>query len=235
MKCMLMVILLLTVSCGDESSRQVSPVVITNSAADGSKASNPASPPQANRIRDVDFNNFTYHWYPKWEYMLSKRTEFTLQNGKLELDVSNGSNEPAAFELANIQYGDVTADSIEEAIITIKIDVMGNSMPYALFVYSLIDGAPRMLWVHETGDRADGGLRNVYVTTDHLLAVDQYNPDQLNSSDGESIAFGLCCPKTLTHTLYKWHDSEFKKVRQETHRNNYNDARILIGSKNGER
>ena len=162
--------------------------------------------------------------------MAKERKEFILRDGKIEVDVPSDSNEPSAFELVNIQYSDVTGDGVEEAVITIRMDVMGNSMPYVVFVYTLTDGEPKMLWAHETGDRADEGLRNVYVTDDHLLAVEQYNADKLVANGGEAIAVGLCCPKTSTRTFYKWHQSQFLKFREETHPNNYKDARVLVSS-----
>lgn len=233
MKHMLVVLLLFNVSCGDESSRQVSAVGNTNGSVDSSspKSSTPEpSPTQDSSIRGVNFYNFTYHWYPKWEYMLSKEKEFTLRNGKMDIDAPSGSNEPSAFELVNIQYGDVTGDGEQEAVITIRMDVMGNSMPYVVFVYSLTDGKPKMLWVHETGDRADEGLRNVYVSNDRLLVIEQYNADKLVSSSGEASAVGLCCPRTFTRTFYKWQKSQFRKLREEPLPNEYQDARILVGS-----
>lgn len=233
----LMLLLLLNVSCGHESPRRVSAVNNTGGAVDSSRSegSTPVSSRARDRsIRDVNFHNFTYQWYPKWEYMLSERKEFTLREGKTEIAIPSGSNEPSAFELVNIQYGDVTGDGAEEAVVTIRIDVMGNSMPYVVFVYTLTDGEPKMLWVHETGDRADEGLRNVYVTGDHLLAVEQYNADKLESSGGEATAVGLCCPKTFIRTFYKWRKSQFQKFREETHPNNYKDARVMIGGNTGE-
>jgi hypothetical protein len=181
----------------------------------------------------LDFDNFTYQWYPRWKYMLSERKEFTLRNRKTEIDVPSGSNEPSAFELVNIQYGDVTGDGAEDAVITIKMDVMGNSMPFVVFVYTLTDGETKMLWAHETGDRADEGLRNVYITGDHLLAVEQYNADKFAIGSGGVVTAGLCCPKTFTRTFYKWDKGQFRKFREETHPNNYKDARVIIGSATG--
>jgi hypothetical protein len=217
-------LLLFGLSCGDES-RQVSGVGKPNGSLNSSSTKDAVlqpSPTQNSSIRTLNFYNFTYHWYPKWEHMMSKEKEFTLRNGKTEIDVPSGSNEPSTFELVNIQYGDITGDGAEDAIITIKMDVMGNSMPYVVFVYTKTDIEPKMLWAHETGDRADEGLRNVYMTDDHLLAIEQYTVDKFA---------GLCCPKTFTRTFYKWDDSQFQKFREETHPNNYKDARVIIGAK----
>lgn len=233
MKYALTLLILFNVCCGYESSHRVSVGGSTESEVNTapSKSSAPASfHSQDSMIRDVNFYNFTYRWYPKWEYMLSKSKEFTLQNGKLDVDVPSGSNEPATFELVNIQYGDVTGDDLEEAVITIKMDVMGNSKPYVVFVYGLTNGEPKMLWVHESGDRADEGLRKIYITDDHLLAVEEYNADKIVSDSGEATEVGMCCPKTFTRTFYKWQQSSFQKFREETQPNDHKDAKVLVGS-----
>lgn len=237
MKYVLMLLLLFNVSCGYGASHRSSAVRSTGNAINSSpsKSATPVpSPAHDGSIRDVNFYNFTYQWYPKWEFMLSERKEFTLLDGKIEINVPSGSNEPSAFELANILYGDVTGDDVEEAIITISIDVMGNSMPHVVFVYTLSNGVPKMLWVHETGDRADKGLRNVYVSDDRFLVIEQYNADKVVSGSGEATEVGMCCPKTFTRTFYKWDTSYLRKFREETYPNNYKDAKVLVGSTRGE-
>ncbi|HYJ86710.1 MAG TPA: hypothetical protein VEW46_11685 [Pyrinomonadaceae bacterium] len=218
-----MLLLLFSVNCGGNADQ----VVETGAAKE---SASPPAPAPKKSVRNIDFNNFTYRWYPRWEYMLSNRTEFALQNGKANVEVPSGSNEPAGFEMVNVKYGDVTEDAGEEAVITIKMDVMGNSMPHVVFLYGLNDGEPKMLWSHETGDRADEGLRDVAVTSDHRLAIEQYNPDKLVSTEGDATAVGLCCPKTFTRTFYKWQNGEIQKVHEETYPNNFKDARVVVGS-----
>lgn len=233
MKYVVTLLILFNMCCGYESSHQTSAVRNIQNAVNGEPSNGSASGsfPKVNGvIRDVDFYNFTYQWYPKWEYMLSEKKEFMLRNGKLEVDVPSGSNEPAAFELVTLQYGDVTGDNVEEAVITIKLDVMGNSKPYVVFVYSLINNEPKMLWVHEAGDRADKGLRKVYITDNHLLVMEEYNADKIVSSTEEETKVGMCCPKTFTRTFYRWQQSNFQKFREEIQPNEYKDAKVLIES-----
>lgn len=232
MKFLFMLLVLLNLSCGYKDTHQVSAVEGVNGV--DAKSPSPTSTlatsgASSNSIRAISFRDFTYLWYPEWDSMLSKRKEFTLRNGKVEVEIPKHSNEPYAFELANVSYGDVTGDGVEEALVTIKMRVMGNAKPYAVFVYTLTNSLPRMLWVHETGDRADEGLRNVYVSTDGLV-IEQYNADKLISDDGEETKVALCCPKTFTRTYYAWRENRFQKSSEETLPNEHQDARVLVGS-----
>lgn len=232
MKLLFVLLVLWNLSCESKYVDQPSSVQggKTNSARPPSPAPSVGTPgAPSNSIRDTDFRNFTYGWYPKWDLMLTKRNEFTLRNGKLEVEIPRHSNEPYTFELRNVSFGDITGDDLEEALVTIKMRVKGNAKPYAILVYTLTNGVPRMLWVHETGDRADEGLRNVYVSTDELV-IEQYNADKLLSDDGTETKAALCCPKTFTRTYYAWRENRFQKSREETLPNEHQDARVLVGS-----
>ncbi len=230
MKLLVMLLVLVNASCGNKHARQVSAggsingVVAKSLPTPAPTASGAPSSP----IRAISFRDFTYEWYPQWDLMLSKRKEFTLRDGKVEVEIPKHSNEPYVFELANVSYGDVTGDGEEEAIITIEMQVKGNAKPYAVFVYTLTNSRPKMLWVHETGDRADEGLRNVYISKEGLV-IEQYNADKLISDDGEETKVALCCPKTFTRTHYAWRENRFQKSSEETLPNEHQDARVLLG------
>lgn len=231
LKYFILVLVLVNVSCKYDDSPRVAGAEKTGPSA-GNSSSNSADTSfdaQTGSIRNVDFSNFTYDWYPKWEDMLSEAKEFTLHHGKLEVDAPRDSNEPVLFTLLNVQYGDVTQDGPEEAVVTVKMDVMGNAKPYVIFVYTLSSGEPKRLLTHETGDRADEGLRNVYVSDGQFLVIEQYNANELASRSGDVTRVGMCCPATFTRTFYKWDKLRFRKQRQESVRNEYPDARVLIG------
>lgn len=221
----LMLLLVVNGACTSaRAPRVIQEPVQTQSAISPSP---PMNTPQTDSIRSVDFANFTYDWYPKWELMLSKATHFTLRDGKLEVEAQKNSNEPVLFELLNVQYGDVSEDGVEDAIVTIKMSVVGNAKPYVVFVIGLKNGKPKKLWVHETGDRADEGLRNVYVA-DGVLVIEQYNAAEIEIRGGEKEKVGMCCPSTFTRTFYRWVDARFQTVRKENLQNEYPDARVLV-------
>jgi hypothetical protein len=181
--------------------------------------------------RQVDFSNFSYDWYPRWEGMLTNHNNFTLTNGKLEVDSPRGSNEPVLFELVNVQYADLTGDKVEDAIVTIKMSVMGSANPYVVFVYKSTTSGVRRIWAHETGDRADEGLRNVYVSDLGFLTIEQYRASRVGPNGGTAI--GMCCPPTFTRTYYKWNTERFEVFHEEAIPNEYPDARVLLIKSSG--
>src|SRR5215203_1412841 len=107
------------------------------------------------------------------------------------------------------------------------MEVMGSANPFVVFVYGLSSGQPKRLWIHETGDRADEGLRKVYVSAGPFLVIEQYNANQLVSREGVTKV-GVCCPASFTRTFYGWEKFHFSKQRQEAVRNEYPDARVLM-------
>lgn len=109
-------------------------------------------------IREIDFANF--------EYPLAKNVRITLRNGKYE---GNAQLEDYPVTLSHLAYGDVTRDGSEDAVVVVFENVRGSAIPYYVFIYSIVDGSPELLWSFETGDRADGGLRQVYAESGNLL------------------------------------------------------------------
>jgi len=84
------------------TTRRASPVLKKTDPSSASSSSNSADASfdaQTGSIRNIDFSNFTYNWYPKWEDMLTEASEFTLHDAKLEVDAPSNSNEPLLFEL----------------------------------------------------------------------------------------------------------------------------------------
>ena len=61
-----------------------------------------------------------------------------------------------------LNYGDVTGDGIEEAMMMLGIETRGSAIPEVVYIFGLEHDRPKLVWSFETGDRADGGLRQVY-------------------------------------------------------------------------
>jgi hypothetical protein len=100
----------------------------------------------------------------------------------------------------------VTGDSVEEAIVSVSIQTGGSAMPSIIYIYTLRNKRPVLLWSRSTGDRADGGLRAVYAENGRLVV-------ELNSSVG---AGGDCCPTRFMRIRYKWRGGCFRQKRKET-------------------
>jgi hypothetical protein len=183
------------------------------------------NPSPASPIRKIDFKNFTYPWYPTDSTPPHGERKITLRDGEMKVDAANNTDRLWA-SLANVSYADLTGDGQEEAIVTVTTNFDPNGSVASIFVYTLRGGEPKLLWSHETGDRADGGLRSLRVEGFDLV-VEQYDIkfDRAKGSYEEGTA--LCCPKRFIRSHYRWDGEHFEKSKSETLPNEYDNARFL--------
>jgi hypothetical protein len=158
-------------------------------------------------IRQTDFRNFTYAWYPS--YLRSKHhAELTLSNGKFEVEPTKRS--PIGFlliELDDVSYAKLLDTDDEEAAVIYLRGISGvNRFVGCILIYKLEAGSPKLLWQYETGDRADGGLRRMEIEG-HGIVIEQ------NTLDGSE---GLCCPKKFIRRYFKWDGKQFRETKSET-------------------
>ncbi len=227
------VLALTTVSCDTRSSgagRNNSASVPTASPSPSmSIVKNPtqviANPSPASPIRKIDFKNFTYPWYPTDYTPPHGERKITLRDGEMKVDAAKNTDRLWA-SLANVSYADLTGDGKEEAIVTVTTNFDPNGSVACIFVYTLRSDEPKLLWSHETGDRADGGLRSLRVEGFDLV-VEQYDIkfDRAKGSYEEGTA--LCCPKRFIRARYSWDGEHFAKSKSETLPNEYDNARFL--------
>ncbi len=157
-------------------------------------------------IQSLDFSNFNYPWFPALGKSLGT---FRLLDGKYE-----GTDETAPMQIFSVVYGDLTNDSEDDAVVALDIIVKGGSAaPNVIYVYTMKDRNPRLLWAFETGDRASGGLRRVY-PENGMLVVELYGKGKiigtnLFADDGTTAMTPL--PFYYTRTRYKWNGSRFRR------------------------
>lgn len=111
------------------------------------------SPTLESPIRLVDFDNLAYPNFP--DYSGDQKRRITLEPGE------GGPN--------FINYGDVTGDGSDDAMVALGIAVRGSAVPEYVYIFTLEKAKPKLIWDFETGDRVDGGLRNVYAENGHLV------------------------------------------------------------------
>ncbi len=170
-------------------------------------------------IRQVDFRNFTYPWYPSYLKPPQGERQITLRDGKFEIERDeNRGIDNLILELQDVSYVDLTRNLKEDAIVTVGGVAIFNKFVDAIFVYTLENNAPVVLWKHETRDRADGGLRRISVQN-RVLTVEEYV-----GSEGDG---GLCCPKIYVRSNYRWNGSQLEKIKSETLPNEYKTAEFL--------
>jgi hypothetical protein len=173
-----------------------------------------SSPSSSSPIREVDFRNFTYPWYPSGYPAPRGERKITLRNGEMKVEAATNINRLRAG-IPNVSYADLTGDGQEEAIVTVVANFDPNGSVACIFIYTLRNGEPKLLWSHETGDRADGGLRSLRVEGLDLV-VEQYDIkfDWAKGSYEEGTA--LCCPKRFIRSRYRWDGERFEKTGSET-------------------
>jgi hypothetical protein len=116
-------------------------------------------------IRSIDFSNFTYPRTKDLTEPGKPQGSFVLMDGDLP-------DKPGqvGMSLHSIIYADVTGDGAEDAIVVLEVDTTnGTAIPHAVYLYTLRDKQPQLLWAFDTGDRADGGLRNIYADQGDLV------------------------------------------------------------------
>lgn len=172
-----------------------------------------------------DFKNFTYPLPRGWQN--PDGSDLTLQDGRVD-PVSKFVDEDMADEekmearatrrigmsYVTTKYLDVTGDGQDEALVILKVETTGNAIPQLVYVYGWKDGKPELLWNFRTGDRADGGLKDMRFENGELI-VELFGQDRflLGQTETGKITGDeeqLCCPTYFTRTNYKWNGKTFQ-------------------------
>jgi hypothetical protein len=176
-------------------------------------------------LGQFDFKNFSYPLPRGWQN--PDNADLVLTNGRLEpvsADTDLGMDPDQIAEArakrrigasyVTAKYLDVNGDGQDEAIVVLKIETTGSSIPQLVYVYEWKDGRPEMLWNFGTGDRADGGLKDIRLESG-IVVIELYGQDRflLGSSETGKITGDeeqLCCPTFFTRTAYKWNGKNFQ-------------------------
>jgi hypothetical protein len=164
-------------------------------------------------IRSIDFNNVTYPDLP--DYSSSKAKHVTLKAGQ---------GRPSY-----INYGDITGDGVEEAMVVLSVENRGSAIPYYVYVFTEENRKPKLLWDFETGDRADGGLRQVYAENGQLV-IELFGKDRVVGGELYRGDEGLCCPSSFTRTHYRWTGKNFQQISKEVLANPKGNASPVMSS-----
>lgn len=175
-------------------------------------------------IGNFDFKNYAYDLPRGWEN--PEGSQITLVNGRVapvSTDVTDEMSDEEKSErkamrrigLSHVttRYMDVTGDGLDEAAVILKIETAGAAIPQIAYIFEWKDDEPNLIWRFRTGDRADGGLKDVR-TENGLLIVELYGQDRFLLGEIETGRITgdeeqLCCPTYFTRTAYKWNGRSF--------------------------
>jgi hypothetical protein len=155
------------------------------------------------------FKNFEYPfavskaWPDHLEWLDSTGTHrVMLVNGRWR-DPDSGSDEPfRGLTLESVQFGDVTGDGKQEAIVVLRFDTGGTQYSHYVYIYSLQEPRPRVLAYFHSGDRSASGLYRVYAQRGELV-VELFDPEKRS---------GDCCSSRFIRRRFEWKDSRYQQV-----------------------
>jgi hypothetical protein len=175
-------------------------------------------------ICSFDFLNYTYELPRGWQNP-DGTTSLTLKNGKTDpvgIDADETTPEKKAEVRQQRRIGlthvstkcfDATGDGEDEAVVVLKIETGGSAIPQVVYVFTWKDGKPEVIWPFRTGDRSDGGLKDIR-PENGMLVIELYGQDRflLGQTETGKITgdeVQLCCPTHFTRSRYKWNGKDF--------------------------
>jgi hypothetical protein len=183
----------LTLSCSH--AQVASPSATKPITSPTANAETTPAPRASQPIRSIDFNNVAFPHYPVYVGDRGKKKYVTLKPG---------DGGPAL-----VNFGDVTGEGTEEAMMMLGIETRGSAIPEIVYIFTLENARPKLLWSFETGDRADGGFRNAYV--DHgELVVELYGKNRVVGNNLYLDDEAACCPSSFTRARYRWDGTKFQ-------------------------
>lgn len=165
----------------------------------------------ASPLGAFDFKNYTYPLPRGWQDSDGKEVE--LVNGKRPMEMSE-EVERIGLSYITTKFLDVTGDGQDEAFVILKIDTGGAAIPQLVYVFTWKNEAPEMIWYFRTGDRADGGLKDIRSengrTVVELYGQDRYIIGELDTMKITGDEEQICCPTHFTRSSYGWNGNVFR-------------------------
>ena len=176
-------------------------------------------------IAAFDFKNYTYPLPRGWQNP-DGTDEITLKNGRVQRvepattdDMDSEAKAEArvrrriGMSYLTTKYLDITGDGSDEAIVVLKVETGGAAIPQLGYVFTWKGDQPQLIWSFRTGDRADGGLKDLRSENGEFV-LELYGQDRflLGGIETGKITGDeeqLCCPTFFTRSRYKWNGNTF--------------------------
>ncbi len=175
-------------------------------------------------LAQIDFKNFSYKLPRGWQN--PDNSDLTLVNGRLdpvavhidqdmpdEEKIERRARRRIGASYVTTKFMDVTGDGHDEAFVILKIETTGSAIPQLVYVYTWKDDKPENIWYFRTGDRADGGLKDIRLDGGKLT-IELYGQDRFLLGETETGKVTgdeeqLCCPTFFTRTTYRYNGNHF--------------------------
>ncbi len=139
----------------------------------------------------------------------------------------NGGNTTRSVSTATPASPIITGDGDEGAMVGLGINNNGSAIPDYVYLFTMEKGKVKLIWDFETGDRADGGLRNVYAENGQLV-IELFGKDRVIGGQLYRGEEGLCCPGSFTRARYKWTGKRFEQTSTEVLNNPSGNANPVM-------
>lgn len=163
----------------------------------------------ASPLGKFDFKNFEYPLPRGWQDSDGK-------NAALENGVRRMTEEPKKIGLTYVttKFFDATGDGQDEAFVILKITTGGSAIPQIVYCYEWKNDKPELIWHFRTGDRADGGLKNIFpengAVVVEIFGQDRYIVGEVETAKLTGDEEQICCPTFFTRSVYKWNGGDFR-------------------------
>jgi len=177
------------------------------------------------QLGKFDFRNYTYPLPRGWQNP-DGSDEIKLVNGKVTPNAGKVTEDMSDEEKAAVRaqrrigmsfvttkYMDLTGDGEDEALVILKVETEGSAIPQMGYIFSWKGDAPELIWSFRTGDRSDGGLKDVRAENG-VMTIELYGQDRFLLGGNETGKITddreqLCCPTYFTRSVYRWNGSTF--------------------------
>jgi len=160
-------------------------------------------------VGNFDFKNYEYPLPHGWEDADGKNA--ILENGLRRM---SETEKKIGLSYVATKFFDVTGDGQDEAFVILKIDTAGSAIPQIVYIFTWKNDKPELIWYFRTGDRSDGGLKDVRVENGELVVElfgqDRFLLGELETSKITDDLEQICCPTFFTRTNYKWNGNVFR-------------------------
>ena len=143
-------------------------------------------------IRTVDFRN------EPWDF--GDGTIAEMNDGEWQTGSIDGGDY-RAFQIFDVDHGDIDGDGTEEAIVSTNENTGGTGQFSDAVVFRWTGKGPVRVTSHGVGDRSDGGLENVVIVGGVAL-IDRFTNGQ-----------GACCPNEVTTYAVKLRANKLVNAR----------------------
>lgn len=160
-------------------------------------------------IGQIDFRNYTYPLPRGWQF--PDRKDVQLVDG---IQPASKEEKRIGLEYVTTKFLDATGDGQDDAAVILKIDTTGSAIPQIVYLFSMKDDKPELLWYFRTGDRADGGLKDIRAESGEIV-VELYGQDRYIIGEVDTLKITgdeeqICCPTHFTRSSYKWNGTHFR-------------------------